>query len=186
MLAKEVLRKKEEEEKRRKEEEHKQNEAEEIMNRELANKEKEEAAKIADELRQKEKEDLDRETQEHNTTQDNPESLPFTSRDILTGGHLPIVELGLVPFNSSKQHEVANLENVFFDPKWKSIVWRSENTLKMGTQPKVTTVTEKIVVKNIEEDPEHMASIGIATAQENAYNVSKLKGAVDQYKDKMA
>ena len=30
-----------------------------------------------------------------------------------------------------------------------------------------------------------MASIGIATAQVNAYNVSKLKGVVDQYKDKM-
>ena len=31
-----------------------------------------------------------------------------------------------------------------------------------------------------------MASIGIATAQANAYNVSKLKGAVERYKDKMA
>ena len=30
-----------------------------------------------------------------------------------------------------------------------------------------------------------MASIGIATAHVNYYNVSKLKGAVDQYKDKM-
>ena len=55
----------------------------------------------------------------------------------------------------------------------------------MGTYPKVTTVTEKTVVKNIEEDLEQMASIGIATTHVNAYNVSKLKGAVDQYKDKM-
>ena len=31
-----------------------------------------------------------------------------------------------------------------------------------------------------------MASIGIPTTQVNAYNVSKIKGAVDQYKDKMA
>ena len=31
-----------------------------------------------------------------------------------------------------------------------------------------------------------MASISIAIAHANAYNVSKLKGAVDQYKDKMA
>ena len=31
-----------------------------------------------------------------------------------------------------------------------------------------------------------MASIGIETTQVNSYNVSKLKGAVDQYKDKMA
>ena len=31
-----------------------------------------------------------------------------------------------------------------------------------------------------------MTSIGIADAQANAYNVSKMKGAVDQYKEKMA
>ena len=31
-----------------------------------------------------------------------------------------------------------------------------------------------------------MASWGVATAQVNAYNVSKLKGEVDQYKYKMA
>ena len=89
------------------------------MKRELADKVKEEAEKIAAYFRRKEQEDLDRETQEHNTTQDNPESLPSTSGDILTGGHLPIAELGLVPFTPSKQHEVASLENVFFDPKRK-------------------------------------------------------------------
>ena len=89
------------------------------MKMELADKEKEEAEKITEELRRKEQEDLDRESQEHNTTQDNPESLPSISGDILTGGHLPIVELGLVPFTPLKQHEVANLENVFFDPNQK-------------------------------------------------------------------
>ena len=31
-----------------------------------------------------------------------------------------------------------------------------------------------------------MSSMGIATAHANAYNVSKLKGTVDQYKDKMS
>ena len=56
----------------------------------------------------------------------------------------------------------------------------------MGTQPEVTTVNQKTVVKNIEEDLEQMASFGIATAQVNSYNVSKLKEAIDQYKDKMA
>ena len=56
----------------------------------------------------------------------------------------------------------------------------------MGTQSEVTTVTEKTVVKNVEEDPVQMDSLGVATAQVNSYNVSKLKGAVDQYKDKMA
>ena len=56
----------------------------------------------------------------------------------------------------------------------------------MGTQPEVTTVTEKIVANNVEEDQEQMASIGIATIHDNAYNVSKMKGEVDKYKDKMA
>ena len=58
----------------------------------------------------------------------------------------------MVPFTLSKQHEVASLENVFFDPKRKSIVWRSKKTLKMGTQPEVTIVTKKTIVKNVEED----------------------------------
>ena len=31
-----------------------------------------------------------------------------------------------------------------------------------------------------------MASIGIANAQENSYNVRKIKGAIGQYKYKMA
>ena len=60
-----------------------------------------------------------------------------------------MVELGLVPFTPSKQHEVACMENVFFDPKRKSIVWRTEKTLNMGTQPEITTVTEKMVVKDV-------------------------------------
>ena len=97
-----------------------------------------------------------------------------------------MVDLGLVPFTQSIQHEVACLENVFFDSKRKSIVWRTEKTLKMGTQPEVTIVTKKTIVGNIKEDPERLALMGIATAHANAYNVSKLKGAMDQYKDKMA
>ena len=137
---------------------------EERMKRELEDKAKDEAEKIAEELRWKEQGDLYRETHEHTTTQDNLESLPSSSGDILIGGHLPVIELGLVPFTPSKQHQVASLDNVFFDPKRKSIVWKSEKTMKMGTQPEVTTVTEKNVVKNVEEDLEHMASIGIATA----------------------
>ena len=59
------------------------------------------------------------ENREQSTAQDNPESFPSTSGDILIGGHLPIVELGLVLFPSSKQHEVASLDSVFFDPKRK-------------------------------------------------------------------
>ena len=88
---------------------------------------------------------------------------------------LPIVELGLVPFTPSKQHEVAKLDNVFFEPKQKSIFQRSEKTLKMGTQPEGTTVIEKMVLMDVEENPVYMASLGITTAQVTAYNVSKLK-----------
>ena len=74
-----------------------------------------------------------------------------------------MVELRLVPFTPSKQHEVAKLEDVFFDPKRKSIVWRTKKTLNMDTQPEVTTVTKKTVVKDVEEDPMQMASWGVAT-----------------------
>ena len=90
-----------------------------------------------------------------------------------------MVELGLVPFTSSKQHEVACLEDVSFDPKRKAIVWKMENTLNMGTQPRITTVTAKTIVKNVEEDPKQMASMGVATATSNAHNISKLTEALD-------
>ena len=93
-----------------------------------------------------------------------------------------MVELGLVPFTLSKKLEVAKLEDVFFDPKRKSIVWRTEKTLKMDTQPEITTVTERTVIKDVEEDPVQMASWDVATAQVNAHNISKLKEIIDQYK----
>ena len=94
-------------------------------------------------MRRKQKEDQDRENQEQNTAQDNLKNFPSNSGDILTGGHLPIVELGLVPFTPSKQHTVACMDKVFFDPKRKTIVWRFEKKLRVGTQPEVVTVTEK-------------------------------------------
>ena len=86
-----------------------------------------------------------------------------------------MVELGLTPFTPSKQHQVAKLEDVFFDPKRKSIVWRTEKTLKTGTQPKITIVTERTLVKDVEEDPVQMASWGVVTEQVNSHNISKLK-----------
>ena len=55
----------------------------------------------------------------------------------------------------------------------------------MGTQPEVTTVTEKNFVKNVDEYPNQMASVGVATTRANAYNVSKFRGVVEQYEDKM-
>ena len=96
-----------------------------------------------------------------------------------------MVKLGLVPFTPSKQHEVEFLENLFFDPKRKSIVWRTENTLKMGIQPYITIVTKNMVVKYVEEDLTQMASMGIATTHANAHNISKLTKTIDQYKGKM-
>ena len=62
----------------------------------------------------------------------NPENLLATSSSILTGGHVPISEMGLVPFTPSKQYDVACLEDIHFDPKMKYIVWRIEKNLKVG------------------------------------------------------
>ena len=90
-----------------------------------------------------------------------------------------MVELGLVPFTPSKQHEVACLEDVSFDPKRKAIVWKMENTLNMGTQPRITTVTKMTVIKNVEEDPKQTASMGVATATANAQNINKLTETLD-------
>ena len=52
---------------------------------------------------------MDGENQGQSPARDNPENIPSTSSNILTRGHLPMVELGLVPFTPSKQHEVACL-----------------------------------------------------------------------------
>ena len=57
--------------------------------------------------------------------------------------------------------------------------------MKTSTQPEITTVTERIVVKDVEEDPVHMASWGVAIAQVNAHNISKLKKTIYQYKGRM-
>ena len=56
----------------------------------------------------------------------------------------------------------------------------------MGTHPEVTTATEKVVIKNTDENPEQMVWISVPAAQASAYNVGKLKGAIDQYKENMA
>ena len=96
-----------------------------------------------------------------------------------------MVELGLVPFTPSKLHEIECMKNVYFDPKINSIVWRIEKTLKMGIQPEITTVTKKTLLKDVEEDPKQMSSMGIATAHGNAHNIGKLTETLDRYKDKM-
>ena len=79
-----------------------------------------------------------------------------------------------MPFTPSKQYEVSFLEDVQFDPKKKSIVWKKEKTLRIGNQPPVTTVTERRVVKNVEDNAKQLASMGIANAYANAHNIDKL------------
>ena len=54
--------------------------------------------------------------------------------------------------------------------------------MKIGTHTKITTVTERTIVKDVEEDMMQMASWDVATAQVNAHNISKLKEIIDQYK----
>ena len=60
---------------------------------------------MIEEQRKKYQEEVDNENQGQDPTQDSTENLPSTSGTILMGGHLPMVELGLVPFTPSKQHE---------------------------------------------------------------------------------
>ena len=87
--------------------------------------------------------------------------------------------MGLIPFTPSKQYDVACLEDTCFDPKMKSITWRTEKTLKIGTQPPVTTVIERTVMSNVEEHPKQLASMGIANAYANAHNVDSLVENID-------
>ena len=68
----------------------------------------------------------------------------------------------------------------------KLIVWRTEKTLKMRDQPPVTTVIERTVVKNVEDNPKQIASLGIANAYANAHNIDKLTDNLEQFKGKMA
>ena len=97
-----------------------------------------------------------------------------------------MVEMGLVRFTSSKQYGVACLEDISFEPKTKSIVWKIEKTLKIGTWPPITTVTEKTVVRNVEEEPKLLSSMGIATTYANSHNVDKLTETLEQCKGKIA
>ena len=103
----------------------------------------------------------------------------------MKGGHLPFAKLRLVPFTPSKKHAVACLDKVVFDPKRKTIVWRSEKKLKVGTQNEVIIVNERDVMKGNDKDPQLMALITIPATQGNSYNVDRLKEITDQYKENM-
>ena len=126
-------------------------------------------------MKKKEQEDQDRENLEHDTAKDNLVDPPSTSGDTITGDHLPLVELGLVPFNPSNNHVVSCLDKVVFNPKMKTIFSRLEKRLKVGTQAEVVTVTKIAVMKGTDKDTKLMASINIAVAQENVYNIDRLK-----------
>ena len=56
----------------------------------------------------------------------------------------------------------------------------------MGDKPPITIVTEITVVKNVEDNPKQLASLGIANAYENSHNIDKLTETLDQFKGKMA
>ena len=74
---------------------------------------------------------------------------------------------------------------IFFDPKKKAIVWRSKKRLKVGTQPNVVTMIEKIVMQCTNQDPVFLTSVNIAAAQANADNIVKLVEDVEHYKEIM-
>ena len=48
--------------------------------------------------------------------------------------------------------------------------------MKVGAQPAVTTVTERTIMKNVEENPKELAAMGIA----NAHNMDKLMENIEQ------
>ena len=56
----------------------------------------------------------------------------------------------------------------------------------MGDRPLVTTVTKRTVMKNVEDNPNQMDSMGIASAYANAHNIDKLTKTLEQFKCKMA
>ena len=92
----------------------------------------------------------------------------------------------LVPFTPSKEYDMACLQDVQFNPKMKSIIWRIEETLERGDQPPVTTIIERTFVKNVEDNPKQMDSMGIASAYANAHNIDKLIETLEEFKGNMA
>ena len=57
--------------------------------------------------------------------------------------------------------------------------------MNVGAQLAVTTVMERTVMKNVEENPKEKACIGIVNAYTNAQNVDRLMENIDQYKGKI-
>ena len=80
---------------------------------------------------------------------------------------------------------MACLDTIFFDPRKKAIVQRSEKRLKVGTQPDVVMVIEKNIMQGTNQDPVFLASVNIAVAQANADNIGKLVEDKEYYKEIM-
>ena len=77
----------------------------------------------------------------------NPTDPPSPSSDTIIGGHVPLAELGLVPFTPSKHHVVACLDMILFNKNKKTIVRRSEKRLKISDQPDVVIVTKNTIMQ---------------------------------------
>ena len=58
--------------------------------------------------------------------------------------------------------------------------------MKVGSQLAMTTVTERTVMKNVEEYPTQLASMGIENSNANVHNVDRLMEKIEQYKGNMA
>ena len=67
---------------------------------------------LIEEQTKESQDDVGGEDQRWSPVRNDPEDLPSTSENILTGGHLPLVELELVPFTPLKHYEVACLKDV--------------------------------------------------------------------------
>ena len=51
------------------------------------------------------------------------------------GDLAPSVELGLIPFIPSQEHEIADLNMIFFDKNKKRIVMRTKKKMDTGGRP---------------------------------------------------
>ena len=62
------------------------------------------------------------------------------------------VEIGLIPFITSHEQDVENLDTIFFDLEKKRIVRRTKKRMKMGDQPVAVMVTEETFMQRTDED----------------------------------
>ena len=61
-----------------------------------------------------------------------------------------------------------------------------EKNVRIGNQAPVTTVTERIIVKNVEDNPKQLESLFIANAYANSHNIDNLTETLEQCKGKIS